>query len=79
MGRKSMHERDPYVVKAAQEMKTANPSRSLRRIARELLPLGYGSKNGVAFVPSVIRDMLATKPTELQKGIEAYEARKAKG
>jgi len=75
-GRKSMLERDPHAVKAAQEMKKANPSWSLRRVARELLSLGHGSNNGVAFVPSVVRDMLTVKPLDLSNGIESFEFRK---
>jgi DNA invertase Pin-like site-specific DNA recombinase len=74
-GRKSMLERNPYIVQAAKRL-SEEKHRSLREIGDELQALGFISRTGKAFAPIVVQDMLAVSWPDVERGIAAYEARK---
>jgi DNA invertase Pin-like site-specific DNA recombinase len=74
-GRKSMLERNPYIVQAAKRL-AEEKRRSLREIAAELELQGFVAKSGKPFAADVVGGMVAVAWVDVERGIAAYEARK---
>jgi DNA invertase Pin-like site-specific DNA recombinase len=67
-GRKSMLERNPYIVKAAKEI-AGQGRKSLQEIADTLLAQGFASKAGTPIGKPVVQRMLEVSWPELERGI----------